>query len=367
MLILGLLVTLGLTFSEVLRGAHKNFMIFQWSTLDFWNGANPYAPEWFSHGLDFFLYPPAFNIFFTPFAYLPSWLGPFVWNVFNFSLYALAIYTLPRITVEHKAKILLYSLPILATTLLSFQYNVAIAYIYLFSFTLLEKGKGKWAVLLIMISALTKVYGIFELAILLFYPKFWKNIGWAAIWGIIIFCLPALRLGGNLLPYYGDWIHALGAHEDSRIFETFFDIRLLFPNGHPTLTPLIQMGSMAVIAVIVFCRRQLWHDFGFRAGTLAIIMGWIMLFGNATEKHTYVIAIVGYLFWYWTLQRHTVFDKVLYWTNLVVLVLMPVDIICPPVVMRFFFDTLDFNQWLFLVTWLTIIIKTYRLWPARTL
>ena len=56
----------------------------------------------------------------------------------------------------------LHTLPILATTLLSFQYNVSVAYFFLFSFSLLERGKYLPAILIILLSGFTKIYGVFS-------------------------------------------------------------------------------------------------------------------------------------------------------------------------------------------------------------
>lgn len=358
-LILGFIVAFLVTIMEVSRGRHLNFLIFQNSTLDFWNGITPYGEQWFRHGLDYFLYAPLFNILFTPFAYMPDWLGPFAWNLMNYGLYAAAIYTLPRLSMESKSRILLYTLPILATTQLSFQYNVAIAYIYLFAFTLLESGRAPWAILLIMISALTKIYGGFELAILIFYPRIWRNLGWTLLIGVGLLLLPALKISIMELPaYYASWFDALSSHTDSRLFEGFFNIRLLWGDALPAYMAQIQVGVIAAVSALVIANYRKFSDFNFRIQVLSIIMGWIILFSNSPEKHTYVIALVGYLLWYWTQPTRSVYDRTLYWLNLVVLVLMPIDLLCPVGIMRFVFDTIDANQWLFILTWGTMVART---------
>lgn len=356
---LGLSVSFLVSLSEVLRGKQLNFLIFRNSTVDFWNGVDPYGAEWFRHGLDYFLYAPPFSVLFAPFAYMPQWLGPFAWNIFNYAIYFWAVAALPRLDAKVKCWILLYTMPILAAGQLSFQYNIAVAAIYLFAFSLLERGKPFWAVLLIMISAFTKIYGFFELGILLFYPKFWRNMGYALILGTALFLLPLLKLApGELIPHYGGWIEALRAHKDTRVWETFFSIRVIWGGTAPAYAAYIQVAMLAALAAGIFACRRLWGDFRFRAGTVGIIMGWIVLMSNSAEKHTYLIALAGYLLWYWTRQGRTGFDRTLYWVNLAVLVLMPIDLLCPPVAMRFFFDTLDVNQWLFLFTWLVMICKT---------
>ncbi len=68
-------------------------------------------------------------------------VGPFVWNLFNFSMFFCAIFTLPRLTENQKCQTYLYTAMILATTQMSMQFNPVVAYLFLFAFTLLERGE----------------------------------------------------------------------------------------------------------------------------------------------------------------------------------------------------------------------------------
>lgn len=124
----------------------------------------------------FFLYTPVFSVLFTPFAVLPAWLGPFVWNLFNYTMFFAAVFTLPA-RFTHRPKVPYFSLYVADSCPepAVVQYNIPVAYIFLFSYSLLERNKGFWAVLLIMVSGLTKIYGIFSLALLVCYPRFWRN------------------------------------------------------------------------------------------------------------------------------------------------------------------------------------------------
>lgn len=361
-LILGAIVALGVTLSEVLRDKQANFYIFQLATRDFWNGVMPYGENWFRHGFDYYLYTPTFNVLFAPFAYLPWHLGEFLWNFTNYTLFALSIYTFPRFDSRTKALILLYLLPILATAQLSFQYNVGVAAMFVFAFTLLETRRA-WcsvaAVAIIMLSATTKIYGLAELALLIFYPRFWRNMLWAALFGVVLVALPLVKLSwGELVQYYDMWGQSLSVHKATRSWQTFYDIKLFSWGAiRYTLMPFIQVGVFVVLSVFVLIRRKLWGEFSFRVGALACIMGWCILFGNSSEGHTYLIALTGYLLWWWSLPvtARGGFLRTLYWGMLVVMVLMPVDLICPPGVTKFVFNTLDLNKWLFLVAWCTMV------------
>lgn len=75
---LGLIIAFALSFMEISRGRALNFLVFADSTRDFWNGINPYTSQWVTdHSGRFFLYTPVFSVLFTPFAYLPEWLGAY--------------------------------------------------------------------------------------------------------------------------------------------------------------------------------------------------------------------------------------------------------------------------------------------------
>lgn len=361
-LILGLLISFGVTLSEVLRDKQFNFYIFKLSTIDLWNGVIPYGEHWFRHGYDYYLYTPTFNVLFTPFAYLPWHLGEFAWNLMNYLLLITAIYTFPRLDERSKARTALYLLPIVAASQLSFQYNVSVAYMFVFAFSLLERNRGMWAVLIIMLSATTKIYGLAELALLIFYPRFWRNVSYALIFGALLLALPLIKINwSEQAAYYSAWTDALTTHKSTRNWQTIYDLNCIQWGGmRYTIMPYIQIGVFGILSLLVLASRRLWSRFEFRVGCLAGIMGWCVLFSNSSETHTYLIALSGYLLWYWALEQRTRLMKWLYWATLVVLVLVPVDLFCPPSVMRFLFHTLDANKWIFLATWLTMLYYAFR-------
>lgn len=357
--VLGFAAILALTLVEAARGRHYNFMIFAESTKLFWQQTAPYGDNWAPLGLDYFLYGPLFNILFAPFAYLPGLLGPVAWNLFNFTLWFAAIFTLPHLTREEKCKSFLYTLLILACTQLSFQYNVAVGYMFLFAYTLLERDKGFWAVLLILISGLTKVYGIFQLGLLVCYPRFGRNMAYALLIGAALLVLPAIATSWEGLPgWYGEWIDALTSHKDTREWKNIFYLR---PLHLLSVQVWVQLGVLAALAAGLFARWRQWRGTYFRIGALACLMGYVILFSNSSEGHTYVISLIGYMMWYWTMRRGgvaTLFDRVLFWAVFAVVVVMPVDVLCPPAVMHLFFDA-QVNLWLLLILWLRLVWTTF--------
>ena len=353
--ILGFVLTSALTLVEVMRVTQCNFFTYQLSTFDFWRGIDPYGLDKYD-----FIYGPLFSILFAPFAWMGATVGPFVWNLFNFTLYFVAIFTLPdKYTEKQKCRTYLYTMLILATTQFSMQFNPVVAYIFVFAFSLLERGRGLWAVLLILVSGLIKVYGIFELALLACYPQVWRNATFAAVMGAALLVLPIFWTGAEgLVPHYRRWIEMLSGHVDQFRFYSAFNIHL----WHNTLTAhmvAVQLGSLAALGTLFFINWRKFGDFAFRAGALGTVMGWVILFSLSTEKHTYVIALLGFMVWYWVQPRRGWLLQTLFWSNFILLVVVPVDLLCPPPVMRYLCNTLQLNIWSFIITWLVMIHATF--------
>lgn len=358
--LLGLVIAFAVTLLEVMRGRHLNFLVFADSTLDFWRGISPYTSEWVAQHVRFFLYAPPFSVLFTPFALLPGWTGPFAWNLFNYTLFFWAVFTLPgRFSERQKCQIFLFTLPILAQSLLSFQYNVTVACLFLFAWSQLERGRGFWAVLLIMLSGMTKIYGIFELALLVCYPRFRRNAGYAVVIGAALFALPLLRIAPDgLLPYYGEWIDALSVHQAAKTYDSLFYARP-FAGWMLDHFRLLQIGSLAALALLFLASFRKWRTAAFRAQALGILMGWVVLLSDSAEKHTYLIALTGFALWYWSRPHHGRTDKVLFWSNFLLLGIVPIDILCPVPVMHFLTRTLWLHIWVFCFTWLRMACLTF--------
>ena len=366
--VVGMLLVLALSVSEVARGRHRNFMIFAESTRMFWSGTAPYGDNWTQAvpHLDYFLYGPLFNILFAPFAFMPAWLGPVVWNLFNFTLWFAAVFTLPAMSRAEKCRSFMYTFLILACTQLSFQYNVAVGYMFLFAYTLLERGRGFWAVLLIMISGFTKIYGFFALGLLLLYPppQIGRNMLYVAVIAVAFALAPAVNMPLADLPaYYGEWFSALMSHKDTRTWMTVFYMR---PLGLLQYRTFVQAGVLLLLAAGLLANLRFRDRRFLRLSALAVMMGYVILFSNSSESHTYVITLIGYMVWYHAMMRAGMLralDRFMFWAVLAVVVVMPVDVLCPPAVMRVFYDA-QINMWLLLVLWLRICYTAFVRMPS---
>ena len=207
-----------------------------------------------------------------------------------------------------------------------------------------------------MISATTKIYGIVELGILLCYPKFWRNLGYALLCGLLLLMLPALQTGfDGLIPWYMDWFNALGSHHDTT--GTYPSIVFAIPGMLPYMR-IFQATVMLILIAVFFAMKTRWNDFRFRVQALGILMGYIILFSEASEPHTYVIAFSGYMICWHTWRTHTLFDRIMFWVVFVLFSILPTDVLCPARVHQYINNTLFLNVWSFTLVWITMIYRT---------
>jgi Protein of unknown function (DUF2029). len=357
--LLGLVVAFVATLLETLRQRYMNYLVYTDSTLDFWNGINPYTQHFVDEHGRYFLYTPVFSVLFAPIAFLPKWLGPFVWNLTNYTLFSLSVFTLPKQYDAYKLKIFLFLLLILEQSIFPFQFNIVVAYCFLFAFTLLERGKAFWAVLLIMISATTKVYGIVELLLLFCYQKPFRNLCYATLLGMILLILPVLKTGfDGLLPCYENWWNMLSQHQSNAFYVSLlYAYPLRYVLDYYRIVQLITFG---VVVMLFFLQYRRWSDFKFRATILGVLMGWIIVFGDSSETHTYLIALAGYMLWYWLQATHTLFDKVLFLALFVFFGIIPVDVFVPASVHQFLNNTLYIDVYLYALVWCKMTLSLWR-------
>lgn len=357
----GFVIAVAATALELLHGGAENYRVFYDATHQFWQGINPYTPDFVDVHHRYFIYSPIFCVLFAPFAFLPFAIGAFAWNLLGFTVFYWAVKNLSGALSEKVPYILLYLLLTVAQSIFCFQYNLLVAAIFLWAFVLLERDQAFWAVLLIMLSATTKIYGAVELALLLCYPRFWRNAGYALLAGVGFLMLPALNGGiDGLLEGYRNWFAQLTDHQQST--GTYYSI--LFVPGIKEFAfsymRLFQGTVLGILAVLFFLCRDRWSEYSFRVGVLAGLMGYIVLFSEAAEYTTYTIAMTGYALWYFHEDNRPVVDKVLFWALFVLWCVMPIDIFCPSKICNYIHSTLWIGVLAYTFAWLRMIYFTCR-------
>ena len=352
---LGLVIVLLATSLEVFRGRNTNYFDYQDSTRMFWEGLSPYNLEYAQAHQIYFLYSPVFSVLFAPIFYLPWWLGPYVWNIGNYTLFSLAIKWLPQQLDKYKHYIFVFLLSVILQTVFCYQHNIIVAYIYLFAFILLERGKSIWAVLLIMISACTKVYGAAELAILFCYPKVWRNLGYALLFGAILLCLPLLNPNfEHPFTLYQQMFDMIASHHsDSDYIGILFAVALkpfLLPNYR-----LVQVVVLAILGALFFLRYKRWGDFRFRVQALGVLTGFMILFSDCPETHTYIICLPFYAMAFWLQPKRTWLDWTLFWSLVFNFMILPTDVLCPAWLHNFIHRTFWLDVYTYFFCWLRMI------------
>lgn len=356
---LGIVATLVITTMEFLHHGAENYIDFRDATLNFWQGISSYTPEYSSAHGRYFLYTPVFNLLFTPFAFLPFRMGGYAWNLFGYCLFYAGVRLLPTELRKHTAQIWLYLLLWIGQTLFCFQFNLPVVAIFVLSFALLERDRAFWAVLLIMLSATCKIYGIVELALLLCYPKFWRNMGYAILTGTALLLLPIVKLGiHGFLPWYQDWLLALtDHHETTGIYYSLIFAQPLRAFALPYMR-WFQGAVLLVQGIAFFCARKRWGDLRFRVGALAGLMIYIVIMSEAAEYTTHIISATGFALWYFSKEQHSVFDKVLFWSIWLLWGVMPIDIFCPSPLCNYIHGNLWIGVYVLLIGWCRLLYDT---------
>ena len=359
---LGFVIAVAASLIELLRGGAENYCVFRDATLQFWQGINPYTQEFVDVHHRYFIYSPIFCVLFAPFAFMPFYLGGLVWNLFGYTVFYFGVKNLPGVLSAKAPLIMLYLLLTVAQSLFCFQFNLLVAAIFVWALVLLERDQPFWAILLIMISATTKIYGAVELALLLFYPRFWRNVGYVLLTGIGLLLLPALHGGvEGLLSGYQNWLAQLVSHQSTGIYYSF----LFLPGIRSFALPYMRLFQASVLLLMAipfaFQMSNLKSEISnlkYKISLLAALMGYIVLFSEAAEYTTYTITMTGYALWYFLEDKRPLVDRILFWALFVLWCVMPIDLFCPSKLCNYIHSTLWIGVLTYTVAWVRMIYIT---------
>ncbi|MBR6064982.1 MAG: DUF2029 domain-containing protein [Paludibacteraceae bacterium] len=358
---LGFVIAVAASLIELLRGGAENYCVFRDATLQFWQGINPYTQEFVDVHHRYFIYSPIFCVLFAPFAFMPFYLGGLVWNLFGYTVFYFGVKNLPGVLSAKAPLIMLYLLLTVAQSLFCFQFNLLVAAIFVWALVLLERDQPFWAILLIMISATTKIYGAVELALLLFYPRFWRNVGYVLLTGIGLLLLPALHGGvEGLLSGYQNWLAQLVSHQSTGIYYSF----LFLPGIRSFALPYMRLFQASVLLLMAipfaFQMSNLKSEISnlkYKISLLAALMGYIVLFSEAAEYTTYTITMTGYALWYFLEDKRPLVDRILFWALFVLWCVMPIDLFCPSKLCNYIHSTLWIGVLTYTIAWIRIPIS----------
>lgn len=321
--ILYILAAIIVSLQRYLLHHYNNFTIYQHSAFHFFGRTNLYAayPDEY---YDYFLYNPSFALLFAPFAYLPTFIGIFVWVVFVAAVYYFSIRLLH---FDIKTKLFIYGFTFLEliTSLQNVQTNPLIAAFILFTFIFLENEKAFKALAFPNLGFFIKGYGaISGILFILKQPKF-KNFLYLLFWFVILLCLPLIYYSpGGLISMYVQW-------KDSLLTEHAINpgislMRMIISISRLQIPVIwIQMAGLLLFlsTVIIILLRKNYENV--KPIFLAYIMIWVTIFNHDAESSTYIIAITGVAIWYVCSSRSLI-DKILLAVTFILSVLSPTDI-----------------------------------------
>lgn len=206
--------------------AHRcnNYLIFENTFRNLINQASFYSPYPQYH-YDANHYGPIFSVFFMPFALLPNAIGFLFWNLFTTVFLFKAVSTLP---LKNITTLYLIAIPCLVSSCLSQQSNPLIGAFIILSYTLLNKDKGLWSTLFIMLGTFIKLYGIVGLAFFFFVKDKKRFVVYLLMWSAVFFLLPMLFSSPSfIVNSYREWGVSLASKNASNIMSTSQDISIM--------------------------------------------------------------------------------------------------------------------------------------------
>lgn len=276
----------------------NNYLIFENTFRNLLQRTSFYQPYPTYH-FDVNHYGPMFSVFFMPFAILPNALGFVLWNIFNCLFLFLAIETIP---FKDKRYLYFLSIPCLVASSLSQQFNPIMGAFIILSYTLLNKDRGVWSTLLIVLGTFVKLYGIVGLAFFFFVKDKKTFIISLMMWSGLLFVLPMVFSSPSfIINSYRDWAMALIDKNANNISEASLDIsimgfvRSLFISIKIPNTVFLLVG-LAIFG-LPYLNLKAYRTVAFQLYILASVLLFTVLFSTGSEDCTYIIAIFGVGIW----------------------------------------------------------------------
>jgi hypothetical protein len=303
--------------------SYNNYTIFQHSSFHFFQKVNLYL-EYPKEYYDVFLYNPTFSILFAPIAYLPTFLGMLVWVVIIAGGFYYAVRLLP-LDKKSNLFILYFTFIELVTSVQNLQTNSLIAAGILFTFIFLEKKSTFKSALFVNLGFFVKGYGAVSGAFYLLKNPRIKSLLHLLIWFLVLACLPLLYYTpSQFILLNKQWISSISSDHDNNLGLSVMavlakDFKFSIPIYYTQFFGVIIL--LATMALIAFKKSYEEVKYLF----LAYIMIWVVIFNQAAESSTYIIASTGVAVWYVN-SKKSVVDKILIIITFILTVISPSDI-----------------------------------------
>lgn len=361
-LLLWILITLFCAIQSIITYRYNNYLIFENTFRNLTNQQSLYALYPAIHG-DSNHYGPVFGLFIMPFALLPNGLGLILWDLFNCLILFIAIRS---IALTKDPLIYFIAIPCLVSSMLSEQFNPTVAAFIILSFTLLNKNKGLWSALLIVLGTLIKLYGIVGLGFFFFVKNKKWFISYLVLWTLVLFVLPMMLSSPDfIISSYKEWMLSLSHKNESNFSAPTLDvsimgfIRRIFSFQHIPNTVFLIPGLL--IYALPYINFKAFGIRKFQLNILASTLLFPVLFSSGSEDCTYIIAITGVSIWY-VLSKRQPWQKIL--LGITVLFSCDFPLLFFPKLIDQYPALISMISVPFFVIWILIIYESIRLKPT---
>lgn len=280
---------------------YNNFIIFRESFHHLIHNIDLYKnhePEHF----DYYKYSPAFAVAMAPFTFLADLPGLLIWNLLNALVLFFAIKSLPLKNKSALFFMLWFILQELLTTMQNSQSNGLVVGLLVWAFNKFEKGNVLLASLFILLSAYIKIYGILAAILFLFYPEKIKFILYSVLWIIVLSCVPLLFVSVDQLIFlYKSWYKIVAEDHSTQYGVSLLGLLHAWFKVDLNKNILLLLGLL--LLGLPLLRVRLYKNLNFRLTYFASILIWLIIFNHRAESSTFVIAITGIAFWYFTSKK----------------------------------------------------------------
>lgn len=273
-------------------------MLFRNSFFHLIQGKDLYIPypeeQW-----DLFKYSPTFSLLFGLLAYLPDFIGLFIWNLVNTIPLLIAFRQLRGFSANNKVYALLFCLIELANSLQNSQSNGLMAALLILTFTSLENRRHFLAAFIIGFSIYLKIYGGVGIILYLFYPSKARLFGYTIFWIILLGVLPLLVIDLNQLVYlYKSWDILLKTDRQNSTGISVMGILISWFNSKSSKNIIVIIGTILFLLPLSQIRKYKYYDF--RLMALCSTLIWIVIFNHKAESPTYIISVCGIAIWFFS-------------------------------------------------------------------
>ncbi len=266
----------------------NNYIIFKNSFFHLFHDIDLYK-SFPNEQYDLFKYTPTFSLLFAFFAFLPNYLGLFLWNTLNVILPLIGMNRIFGLS-KNKAVFSLIFIPEVLTSVLNSQSNGIILGLLLLSFASMQKDQTIKAVFYILLTVFIKLFGGLFFALFLLFPNQIKKAVLVSLPVFaFLFFLPCVLIDvDSLFQQYSSFFSLL--KNDSQQFMKYSVMGWLNAWFHfcPSKNIILMIGLLLQLLPIMIVR--VWNNHSKILYAMSILI-WMVIFNHMAESATYIIAV----------------------------------------------------------------------------